>query len=61
MIAQEWQRCMWLIQEPKLSAFEQEVTDLKIRHFKITKGMPELNGKVKRFNRTIKQAMQNQE
>ena len=45
--------------EPKLSAFEQEVADLKIRHFKIAKGTPELNGKVERFNRTIKKAMQN--
>ena len=50
--------------EPKLSAFEQEVADLKIRHFKIAnkiaKETPELNGKVERFNRTIKKAMQNQ-
>ena len=45
--------------EAKISAFEQEVADLKIRHFKIAKGTPELNGKVERFNRTIKKAMQN--
>ena len=45
--------------EPKISAFEQEVADLKIRHFKIAKGTPELagrpcnpDGKVERFNKT---------
>lgn len=48
-----------LIQEPETSAFEQEVADLKIRHFKIAKLTPELNGKVEHFNRTIKQAILN--
>ena len=44
---------------PTYSAFEQEIDFLKIRHAKISKGTPELNGKVERFNSTIKNAMQN--
>lgn len=45
--------------EARTSLFEDELKFLKIRHARIAKGTPELNGKVERFNKTIKRALQN--
>lgn len=45
--------------DPVFSAFEQKLEELKIFHYKIRKRTPQLNGKVERFNQTIKKAMEN--
>lgn len=43
--------------EPKYSPFEQECKSRKIRHYLIRPRTPQLNGKVERFNQTIKSEM----
>jgi len=43
--------------EARLGAFEQELQRLKIRHYLIKPGTPELNGKIERFNQTIKREL----
>lgn len=40
--------------EARLGGFEEEMQRLKIRHYLIKPGTPELNGKIERFNGTIK-------
>lgn len=44
--------------EARLGAFEQELLRLKIQHHLIKPGTPELNGKIERFNQTIKRELQ---
>jgi len=45
--------------QAKISAFEEFVRYEKIRHYLIRLRTPQLNGKVERFNQTIKKAMKN--
>jgi len=43
--------------EARLGAFEQELLRLNIQHHLIKPGTPELNGKIERFNQTIKREL----
>lgn len=43
--------------EARLGGFEQELQRLKIQHYLIKPGTPELNGKIERFNQTIKREL----
>lgn len=43
--------------EARLSGFEEELQRLGVRHHLIKPGTPELNGKIERFNQTIKREL----
>lgn len=43
--------------DARLGAFEHELQRLKIKHHLIRPGTPELNGKIERFNQTIKREL----
>ena len=47
------------MKEAKISAFEEFLQENKIDHYLIKPRTPQLNGKVERFNQTIKKAMKN--